>query len=33
MTKLHSKQRFIPFQKEDLITLCTQEEELDQSDI
>jgi len=33
MTKLHSKQHFIPFQKEDLITLCTQEEELDKSDI
>ena len=33
MTDLHSKQRFIPFKKNDLITLCTQEGSLSESDI
>ena len=33
MTDLHSKQRFIPFKTNDLITLCTQEGSLSESDI
>jgi len=33
MTKLHSKQRFIPFQKNDLIRLCIQERSLNETDI